>query len=126
MDHVPKPKSGGEVKWCLINCLLGRGFFMLKIDGPTTIKKVLMFTSFMSNWGMCIFQGWILGFNPDSPKGMEIPTWVILCKFLIEFCNVGWGITFGLGTMLGFDKESIHAIEQCYCVALKNNEGWRS
>jgi pantothenate kinase-related protein Tda10 len=56
---------------------------MLKIDGPTTIKKVLMFTSFMSNWGMCIFQGWILGFDPNSPKGMEIPTWVILRKFII-------------------------------------------
>ncbi len=57
---------------------------------------------------------------------MEIPTWVILHKFLIEFCNMGWDIAFGLSTILGFDKESIQAIEQCYCVALETNEGWDS
>jgi hypothetical protein len=49
-----------------------------------------------------------------------------LHKFLIEFCNVGWDIAFWLGTMVGFDKESIHAIEQCYYVVLKTNEGWKS
>jgi len=73
----------------LFDCNLGRKSFLLKNQGPNTkgpetVRKFLMFTTFKTNWGMCIFQGWVPGFNSN-----KIPTWITLRKFPIECQNVG-------------------------------------
>jgi hypothetical protein len=58
---------------------------------------------------MCVIQGWVLGFNPNSPKGMKIPIWVTLKKLPIEFrARIGWEITASnFDNLLGFDKDAI-------------------
>jgi hypothetical protein len=63
----------GEVR-VLFNYILGRGFLMLEIDELNTIKRILMLTPLKSSWGMCIFQSWVASFNPNNPKGMQLPT----------------------------------------------------
>jgi hypothetical protein len=35
---------------------LGKGFFMLKLDGLVMVKKLLMVTPFKTCWGLVIFQ----------------------------------------------------------------------
>jgi hypothetical protein len=56
---------------------------------------------------MCVIQGWVLGFNPNNPKGMKIPIWVTLRKLSIE-CKaiIGWEITAPNFDNL-FDKDTI-------------------
>jgi hypothetical protein len=58
---------------------------MIEIDGLKTIKKILMLTPLKSSWGMCIFQNWVASFNPNNPKGMEIPTLITLRKLSSKF-----------------------------------------
>jgi len=65
-------KVGGSKM--LFDCNLGRESFMFKTKGLDTVRKLLMFTTFKMSWGMCIFQGWIPGFNSNNPQGMIIPT----------------------------------------------------
>jgi hypothetical protein len=48
---------------------------MLEIDGLDTIKRIIMLTFSKSSWGMCIFQSWVASFNPNNPKGMQIPNY---------------------------------------------------
>ncbi len=66
------------------------------------------------------------GFNPKNPKGMKILTWVALWKLPIVFRAVGWEIAASLGNFLGFDKETIQAPEQMFCVALGAGAGWET
>lgn len=66
------------------------------------------------------------GFNPKNPKGMKILTWVALWKLHIVFRAVGWEIAASLGNFLGFDKETIQAPEQRFCVALGAGAGWET
>jgi hypothetical protein len=78
----------------LFDCNLRRKSFLLKTKGPNTkgpetVRKFSMFTTFKTNWGMCIFQGWVPSFNSNNPQRMKIPTWITLRKFPIEFQNVG-------------------------------------
>ncbi len=107
----------------LFDCNLGKGFLMLKTEGPDTVRKLLMLTTFKTNWGMCIFQGWVLGFNSNNPQGMRIPTSITLRKLLVEFQNVGPKIAVSLGTLLGCDNATTHTVEQRFCMALEIGEG---
>jgi hypothetical protein len=73
---------------------LGRGFFFLKSDGPTIVKKLLMLTPYKTSWDLGIFQKWYFpSFNLSYPKGMQmhILTWITLRKLLAKFWSVGGG-----------------------------------
>lgn len=114
-------KVGGSKM--LFDCNLGRESFMFKTKGLDTMRKLLMFTTFKMSWGMCIFQGWILGFNSNNPQGMIIPTWITFRKLSVEFQNVGSKIAIRIGTLLGCDKATTHTIELRFCMALEIGEG---
>ncbi len=82
---------------------LGRGLFLLKSDGPTTIvKKLLVLRPYKTSWGLSNFQEWVPSFNLSYPKGMQmhISAWITLSKLLAEFQNVGGDIEAGLDTLL--------------------------
>lgn len=83
-----------------------RGFFLLKFDGPTIVKKLLMLTPYKTSWGLGIFQEWAPSFNLGYPKEMRmhISTWITLRKILVEFWSVGGDIATRLGIVLRFDK----------------------
>jgi hypothetical protein len=77
----------GEGKM-LFHDMLNRVFFMLKIDGLNTIKRIIMLTPFRSSWGMRIFQNWVTDFKPNNPKEMQIPTWITLKELPSKFQNI--------------------------------------
>jgi hypothetical protein len=66
---------------------LGRGFFLLKFDRHTIVKKLLMLTPYKTSWGLGIFQKWVPSLNLSYPKGMQmhISTWITLKKLLAKF-----------------------------------------
>jgi hypothetical protein len=55
---------------------MGRGFIFLSTDNAMVTKKVLALTPHATPWGVCIYQGWTLGFDPDYPAGLLILTWI--------------------------------------------------
>jgi len=110
----------------LFDCSFGKGFFMLKLDGLVTVKKLLMLTPFKTSWELAIFQEWVPSFNVDNSKGMRIPTWITLRKLLVEFWSIGGEITARLGTMLRFDKVTIQTTKQQFCVTLEARDGWET
>jgi len=89
----------------LFNYYIGKKKFMLKTNGPKTIKNTKMLTSYKSTEAMCIFQSWISSFNLDNPKYMIIPIWVTLRKLLADYQSVEWKIVTCLGNLLGMDKK---------------------
>jgi hypothetical protein len=93
----PNQKVGGKV---LFDCSLGKRFFMLKLDGLVTVKKLLMLTPFKIGWELAIFQEWVPSFNVDNPKVMRIPTWITLRKLSAEFWSIGGKIVARLGIVL--------------------------
>jgi hypothetical protein len=96
---------------------------MFKTKGLDIVRKLLMLTTFTMSWGICIFQGWISGFNSNNPQGMIIPTWITLRKLSVEFQNVGSKIAIRIGSLLRCDKATIHTIELRFCMALEIGEG---
>ncbi len=46
-------KLGGDK--VIFDSVLGWGFFMLKIDNPNIVQKILMSTPFKTTWGIYIF-----------------------------------------------------------------------
>ncbi len=116
-------KVGGKV---LLDCSLGKGFFMLKLDIPIMVKKLLTLIPFKTGWGLAIFQEWAPSFNVDNPKGMRFPTWITLKKLSVEFRGTCGEIAARLCTMLGFDKVTTQTAEQQFCVALDFRDGWQT
>jgi hypothetical protein len=64
---------------------------------------------------MSILQGWVLGFNPNNPKGMKrtkILTWITLWKLPVEFLIVEWETTSSVGGLFNFNNDIIQRLEQ--------------
>jgi hypothetical protein len=68
---------------------LGRGFFILKAGSIETVQSLLLLIPHRSQFGLCIFQRWVVGFDPDAKRGiasstygaargLSIPTWLTL------------------------------------------------
>jgi hypothetical protein len=68
LTYVNNKIEDGQVGF---NYTLGKGFMLLKTNGPNTFQKVLMLTPFRSSWGMNIFQKWVPCFSPEQPKRNE-------------------------------------------------------
>jgi hypothetical protein len=117
------PKVGAKV---MFDYSLGKGFFLLKSDGPTIVKKLLILTPYKTSWGLGIFQEWVPSLNLSYPKGMQMhtSTWITLWKLLVEFQNVGGDIAAGLDIVLKFNKQITQIIKQRFCMALKAKDEW--
>jgi hypothetical protein len=87
---------------------LGRGFFMLKATTTDTVRAFLLLTPYRTHLGLCIFQRWVAGFDPNVERGgagnttgnrssMNIPTWLSLRNLKGELRGVAKQIAASLG-----------------------------
>jgi hypothetical protein len=49
---------------------LGRGFFMIKACNVESVRALLLLTPYRSALGLCIFQRWVAGFDPEVERGI--------------------------------------------------------
>ncbi len=67
---------------------------------------------------------WVREFNPNNPKRMQIPKWITLQKLPTKFIS-GAENCFWVGYLFQVSpKNSMHAGEQHFWVALEGGEGW--
>lgn len=88
------------------------------------MKKVLAFSPHMTPWGSCIYQEWTLGFCPDNPAGLLIPTWISLVKLPMEYKPVEGLIAASLGTVYATDSQNHKLRDPRFCVGLDLANGW--
>lgn len=121
---------GGTVKF---GHNLGRGFFTLKTAASSTVRELLLLTPQRSHLGLCIFQRWTPGFDPEAERGIAndrsgnglvIPTWHTLRNLKGEFRGVARQIAEGLGEYLGEDKGNTDSNDPRYCIGLPSGVGW--
>ena len=115
---------------------LGRSFFLLESDSPSTIQNLLLLTPYRSTVGICIFQWWMAGFDLNADRGvtsaegrkagMKIPTWVTLRHVPNEFRGVVEQIAAGIGKVLGTDPNKSDASDPRFCLALASGKGCES
>lgn len=75
---------------------LGMGFFIVKAMARKRVTKLLLLTSFDTEFGLCIFQRWTPKFDHGAERGSTrdfllhviIPTWITLQKLPDEFRGV--------------------------------------
>jgi hypothetical protein len=113
---------------------LGKGFFLLKANHEEVARKLLPLTPYRSTEGMCVFQHWTAGFNPNversaagkggSAVSPKIPTWVTLRQIPDEFLGVCHQIAAGIGEILGTNEANGRAEDPKFCVALDSRAGW--
>ena len=82
---------------------LGKGFFLLSGDNKNALQNALMLSPFMSKWGTCMIQSWVLGFNPDNPSNLVFPTWVCLRNMPFEHQDQAIAIVGPLGEVIGIN-----------------------
>jgi hypothetical protein len=51
---------------------LGRGFFLLKTNNTEVVRSLLLLTLFHSDFGLCVFQQWDPGFDPETKRGFLV------------------------------------------------------
>lgn len=81
---------------------VGKGFFFLVNEDTDALHNTLMLSPFKSKWGICMFQSWIPGFNPDNPSNLASPTWVALRRLPFEHHDQAIAIAGTLGEVIGF------------------------
>jgi hypothetical protein len=114
---------------------LGKGFFTVKKADAEAVRQLLLLSPFRSVAGMCIFQRWILDFDPEADRGIRhgsaravagltIPTWITLRNLQDEFRGVAHQIVAGLSEVLGAAPDNNEAKDPRFCIGLKSGEGW--
>jgi hypothetical protein len=48
---------------------MGWGFFLLKTNNMEVVRNMLLLTPFHSDFGLCLFQRWLPGFDPEEERG---------------------------------------------------------
>ena len=97
---------------CTIGRDLGSGFFQITTNGATATQKILMLTPHLSQWGTCIMQPWIPGFNATRPTGMKMPVWITLKAVPDEFLSSSEDLAQSLGVVLGRHKGNAYTTDQ--------------
>lgn len=104
--------------------MLEKAFFFLIGDHKDALNNALMMSPYKSKWGTCMFQSWVLGFNPDNPNNLAFSTWVALRNLLFEHHDQAIEIAETLGEVIGIDTANEMARNPRFCVNVKINEGW--
>lgn len=104
----------------------GRNFFCLETSGAETTKEILTKTPFKSQWGMCIFQEWIQGFNPEEPEELLIPMWITLRKLPREYRSSALEIARSVDKVIGQDGHHSQNNDLRFCVGLKAGARWET
>ena len=92
-------------------CVLGKGFFILKTSKMDAMRKLMMLFSFRSYVSWCVFQQWVLDFDPgtktsvylgskQTTSGLKIPTSIIHQNLQNKLQGVAKQIVAGLGEVL--------------------------
>jgi hypothetical protein len=114
---------------------LGRGFFLLKTESAEVVTKIQMLTLYRTQACLCIFQKWVVGFDPHKKKnmasggkesGIKIPTWVTLKQIPEEFQGVVHQIAASIGEVLSADSANGSNEEPKFCLALDSSIGWET
>lgn len=100
----------------------GKCFFLLSGEVKNVLHNAFMLSPFISEWGTCLLQIWVPGFNPNNPNNLAFPTWVALRNKLYEQQAIA--ITQTLGEVIGTDMANESAKVSRFCVNLKINKGW--
>jgi hypothetical protein len=113
---------------------LGKGFFLIKTGHTDTMKQLLLLTPYRSPAGLCIFQRWAPGFDPNADRGlasptgktfgMKIPIWITLHYLPDKFCGIASQIATSLGELLGTDTSNSESIDPRFCVAIDSGLDW--
>ena len=132
---VPKPSMQDLKLWIqtlnkelrgetLLLCRnVGKGFFFLLRDNKDTLVNALMLSPYKSQWGTCLIQSWVPGFNPDNPSNLAFPIWVALRKLPYEHHDQALAIAESLGEVIGIDTANEVALDPRFCINLKVNKG---
>jgi hypothetical protein len=106
----------------------------LKTDSINIVSELLLLTLYWSSIGICIFQKWAVGFDPNADRdfatkegtvnGMRIPTWVTLRNVPDEFRGVLHQIATGIGEVLGTDPTVSELADPRFCLGLESGRGW--
>lgn len=80
-----------------------RGYFFLVGEEKEAENNALMLSPFKSQWGTCMLQSWVLGFNPENPRNLAFLTWVLLKNLPYEHFDQAYNIAEFLGEIIGFD-----------------------
>lgn len=83
-----------------------------------------MFSPFKLDWGTCLLQSWIPGFNPNNPNNLAFPTWVALRNLPYEHHDQAMEIVEILGEIIEFDTTNEFVMDPRFCVNLLINKGW--
>jgi hypothetical protein len=89
-------------------------------------KKVLALTPHITPWGVCIYQGWTPGFDPDYPAGLLIPTWISLVKLPHEYKPIEGYLASTIGPIYTVDQANATLRDPRFCVGLDVSDGWPS
>lgn len=115
-----------EFRGCMLTSCrnVGKGFFFLSGDDRDALNNALMLSSFKTKWGTCMFQSWVLGFNPDNPSNLAFPTWVTLRKLPYEHHDQAIGIAEIFGEVIGISTTNETTKDPRFCINLMVNKGW--
>lgn len=82
---------------------MGKGYLSCLAILSDMIHKMLMLSPFKFNWGTCMLQNWVPGFNPDNPSNLAFPTCVSLRHLPFEHHDQALDIVNFLGEVIGVD-----------------------
>lgn len=93
-------------------------------DDKDALHIALIVSPFKSKWGTCMFQSWVLGFNPNNPGNLSFPTWVVLRKLPFEHHDQALAIAKTLGDVIGIDTANETTLDPSFYINLMVNKGW--
>lgn len=82
------------------------------------LQKLLVQTPHISQWGTCILQPQMVGFNSSYPIGMKLPMQITVRAVPDKLVSSAWDIAQCLRTVLSRDKGNRFEVDEKFCIAL--------
>ena len=103
---------------------VGKSYFLIECKDKDALNNALMVSPFRSNWGTCMIQSWVPGFNPDNPNSLAFPTWISLRNLPHEHQDQAISIAESLGEVIRMDTTNENAKDPRFCINLGISKGW--
>lgn len=97
---------------------LGKGCFFHSDDEKDTLHNALMLSPFKLKHGTCMFQNWILGFNPNNPSNLAFLAWVPFRDLPYEHIDQACAIVETLRKVIGIDTSNETTRDPQFCINL--------